>query len=572
MPAAVKAAGMACFFSLKGFGKMDVNETIVRILEDIGVGYVFGGSGQVNASMLLALEKSTRIKTVIAANEQAASFMAAGYAMFSDKLGVCFATGGPGAFNLFSGLAVAYSDSLPVLAITGYTSRSMRGKGALNESTGLSRTPDSQAMFAATTKKSVILEDGAHAVDILEELIHTAFEGRPGPVHLHIPKDMTIAPVPTMRSFALTVAPVLATQQQYDDFAAALAAALLEGKKAALLIGYGCVRSGARDVLTKLIEAYSLPFATTMDAKGYLPENHPLSLGVFGSSGDKGANEYLGSAEILLAVGNSFAENATFGFQSDLLAGKQLFHINIDRHEIGKVYAADYRLVSDAKPALEKLLPILSKTGIKPAAGKLTRCKHYDESLPDMSNGKIHPGRLVQMMSDLLPENAIVMGDAGAHMLWLSAYLNLTQNQLYQNPGSFGPMASHVNGSIGVKCANPKRPVICACGDGGYLMAGFELLTCVKENILVIYVIFNNGEYNVIKKFLLANFGRQAFMGVRNPDYVKFAQACGAEGFRVERAEDFAAVFVKALHLGRPCIIDAVVDGGVYPPMQIGKV
>lgn len=131
---------------------MDVNQTIVKILEDIGVDYVFGGSGQVNASMLLSLQKSEKIKTVIIQNEQAASFMAAGYAMFSKKLGVCFATGGPGAFNLFSGLAVAYSDSIPMLAITGYTSRAMRGKGALNESTGLSRTPDSQAMFAATTK------------------------------------------------------------------------------------------------------------------------------------------------------------------------------------------------------------------------------------------------------------------------------------------------------------------------------------------------------------------------------------------------------------------------------------
>ena len=170
---------------------MDVYQTIVKVLEEIGVDHVFGGSGQVNASMLLALNKSDKIKTQ---NEQAASFMAAGYGMFSKKLGVCFATGGPGAFNLFSGLAVAYSDSIPMLGISGYPSRYTRGKGALNETSGLSRTPDSQKMFAATTKKSVVLEDAKDTIPVLEELIYTAFEGRPGPVHLHIPpKFLTIA-------------------------------------------------------------------------------------------------------------------------------------------------------------------------------------------------------------------------------------------------------------------------------------------------------------------------------------------------------------------------------------------
>ena len=163
------------------------------------------------------------------------------------------------------------------------------------------------------------------------------------------------------------------------------------------------------------------------------------------------------------------------------------------------------------------------------------------------------------------------MGDAGAHMLWLSGYLNLNKNQIYQNPGSFGPMASHVNGSIGVKCANPNRPVICACGDGDYLMAGFELLTCVKNHIPVIYVIFNNSEFNVIKKFLLNNWGEQAFMDIKNPDYVKYAEACGAKGWQVKNGAEFEAAFTEALKMNQPCIIDAVIDGEVYPPMSMSK-
>jgi acetolactate synthase-1/2/3 large subunit len=188
---------------------MDVNQSVVRILESLGIDHMFGGSGQVNASMLLSLKKSRQIKTVIVRNEQAASFMACGYAMFSDKLGVCFATGGPGAFNLFSGMAVAYYDSLPILGITGYTSMSGRGKGSLNESTGQNRTPDSHKMFAATTKKSYILEHANDTCDIVEEALNIAYEGRPGPVHIHIPKDVTGAPVTNFRDITIDIKPVL---------------------------------------------------------------------------------------------------------------------------------------------------------------------------------------------------------------------------------------------------------------------------------------------------------------------------------------------------------------------------
>ena len=551
---------------------MDVNQTIVKVLEDIGVDHVFGGSGQVNASMLLSLQTSEKIKTVIIQNEQAASFMAAGYAMFSKKLGVCFATGGPGAFNLFSGLAVAYSDSIPMLAITGYTSRAMRGKGALNESTGLSRTPDSQAMFAATTKKSIILESGKDAIPVLEELIYTAFEGRPGPVHLHIPKDITIAEVPYYRKIDITLPKVSATDEQTEIFCKNFADNFSADKKPLLMVGYGCMRSEAKDVLEKLVNTWQIPFTSTMDAKGYLPEDNPLSLGIVGTSGDVGANEYFNEAKTVLAVGNSFAENATFAFNPKLFDGKKLFHINIDRHEIDKVYPADFRLVSDAKFALENLADYLAKHSVAALPKNLAAVKkHHDEKLPEFSNGKMHPGFLTQLISKHLPENTIIMGDAGAHMLWLSAYLSLDKNQWYQNPGSFGPMASHVNGSIGVKCANPDKTVVCACGDGDYLMAGFELLTCVKNKIPVIYVIYNNSEFNVIKKFLLANFGKQAFMDITNPDYVKYAESCGAKGWQVRNAAEFEAAFSEALKLNQPCIIDAIVDGEIYPPMQISK-
>ena len=552
---------------------MDVNQTIVKVLEDIGVKHVFGGSGQVNASMLLALRDSKKIKTVIIRNEQAASFMACGYTMFNPgNLGVCFATGGPGAFNLFSGMAVALSDSLPILAITGYTSMSQRGKGALNESTGLSRTPDSHAMFSATTKKSYIIERAEDTCDILEDALNTAFNGRPGPVHIHIPKDITTAEVPNFRPVKIDIKPVPAEDAAIKKAADTLTEAIRSQKKMLAIVGYGCVRSECAKELMQLIETYQIPFVQTMDARGLLPENHPLCLGQYGTSGDKAANAYFAEAECVLAMGNSYAQNATFGFKADLYEGKQLIHINIDPAEIDKVYKADVAVISDVKLALQKLLPALAAANLpKPQAPVLPTGKYYEDQ-PHADAKKLFPGDIVRLLSNNLPENAIVMGDAGSHMLWLSAYLQLNKNQRYQNPGSFGPMASHTNGCIGVKCANPDKVVIAGVGDGCYQMAGFELMTAVQYDIPVIWIIFNNNEFNIIKKFLLNMYNDEAFMTFDNPDFMKYAEACGAKAWHVEKLDEFVPALQEAIKLNKPCIIDVVVDNEVYPPFSLGRV
>lgn len=550
---------------------MNVCEAIVKNLEALGIDHVFGGSGQVNAPMLLALKKSAQIKTIIIRNEQAASFMACGYAMFSEKLGVCFATGGPGEFNLFSGLAVAYSDSLPVLAISGYTSISDRGKGALNESTGLSRTPNAPLMFASTTKKSFILEKPEQTCDILEEAINLAYEGRPGPVHIHTPKNITFADVPNFREIRLNIKPVSPRPEGIHAFAARLAEGLAKNEQMLLLIGYGAIRSHAENELLAFVEKFQMPFITTMDAKGVLPENHPLSLGVYGTSGDPGANRYFDNTTLVLALGNSFAQNATFAFKADLYDQKTLMHINIDPHEINKVYRADYAMVSDIRPAISAISRELSMLVGSVASKTITSEKWHDLPL-DYAGTKIHPGALVKALSKNLPENAIVLGDAGSHMLWLNCYLSLTGNQRYQNPGSFGPMASHTNAAIGVKCAHPDHVVISGSGDGCYMMAGFELMTAVENHIPVIWVIFNNGEFNVIKKLLINNFGEHAFMQFQNPDYVMYAKACGAEGYRVEKLEDFEPALQQAIQSNKPALIDVVVESEVYPPFSLKKV
>src|SRR5262245_24371592 len=219
---------------------MRVYDAIFRGLESIGVDAAFGGAGENAAGAMVALKHSTKIRPIITRNEQAAAFAACGYAMYTNKLGVCWATAGPGAFNLFSGLAVAMSDSYPMLAISGYASLDWSGKGSLNETSGVNRTPDSQAMFAATTKKSRLLTDIDDTIEVMEEAVNLAFEGRPGPVHIHVPENLTHrdAQVRNYRELQLDVKPMLPDPARVSAAAELLADALAKDKNVIALVGF----------------------------------------------------------------------------------------------------------------------------------------------------------------------------------------------------------------------------------------------------------------------------------------------------------------------------------------------
>ncbi len=299
---------------------MRVYEAIVKGLEGIGVDAAFGGAGENAAPLMLALKHSGKIRPVIARHEQGAAFMACGYAIYSGKLGFCFATAGPGAFNLFSGMAVAMSDSYPVLAVTGFASLEWKGKGALNETSGVSRTPDSQAMFSATTKRSYLLQNPADTCDVLEEAVNLAFGGRPGPVHIHVPENLAHpeVTVDNYRDIKLDIPPVAPDPAQIAAAAALLARTIAEGKRVLALIGYGAVRSRAGGEVCALLEKFQIPFVTTLDGKGIVPEDHPLRLGVFCDSGHRNAWKAFEQADLVLAIGNSFAQHATFNFRDDL--------------------------------------------------------------------------------------------------------------------------------------------------------------------------------------------------------------------------------------------------------------
>ena len=548
---------------------MRVYEAIVKGLEGIGVRAAFGGNGENVASLTLALEDS-KIRAILTRHEQAASFMACGYAMYTNRLGVCFATVGPGAFNLFSGLAVAMSDSYPVLAITGFVALDWRGKGAVNDTSGASRTPDSQAMFAATTKKSWLLTDIADTCDVLEEAVNTAFEGRPGPVHIGVPQNLTYRDqtVDNYRDIILDVRPVLPDPARVEAIAAALADALREDEPIVALVGFGAIRSGAGPEVRRFIERFQIPLLTTLDGKGIVSESHPLAIGVFSESGHSSAWKAFRKARVVVAIGNSLNQHATFGLRDDLFSGKLLIHINISASEIGKTYKADHALVADAKPAVAAITEALdTKVGQLPPRrvdGRDWEARHI-HNLAGVLTDSIHPGQLAQAIGRMLPANAVLLADAGAHLAWLGYYVELEEGQHFRKTGVFGPMAGHVNGAIGVQVAHPDRTVVVGCGDGCYSMAGFELMTAVEHDLPVIWVIFNDNEFKLIKLYQIATYGESGLVELQNPDFAGYARACGADGHRVENLEEFKEAFAAALRSGRPTVIDAKITRWAVP-------
>lgn len=544
---------------------MRVYEAMVKALEELGVDAMFGGAGENDASLMIALAHSKKIRGIITRHEQAASFMACGYSMFTGKLGVCFATAGPGAFNLFSGLAVAMSDSYPVLAISGFSSREWTGKGGLNETSGASRTPDSRRMFEACTKKAFFLEDAARTCDVLEEAVQVALAGRPGPVHITVPEDLTHPGVSAeLRPLQVTPPPVLPPPGAVAEAAGVLLRALEGGQRVVLLAGFGAIRSGAGGVVRRLVERYQIPVLTTLDGKGILPERHPLAVGVFSDSGHSEAWKAFLHADVVLAVGNSFAQHATFNFRPDLLDGKTLVHVNIDPAEIGKVYRAHHAVVGDARPALEAILAELSRT-LDPLPPRAVARHDHDAERVLALDDKLHPAHLSQAISRLLPEGGIVLGDAGAHSAWLGYHLALQVGQHFRKPGSFGPMAFGVNGALGVKAALPDRPVVVGCGDGGYLLSGFELLTAVQHDLPVVWVIYDDREFKLIKIFQVSAYGESGLTDFENPDYAGYARACGALGYRVETLAQFEDAFREALASRRPAVIDAAITRLALP-------
>ena len=543
------------------------SDLAVKILEENGVKYSFGVPGGHLLKFFDSIKESN-ITPILTKHESGASFMATGYAQVSGKIGVCIGTVGPGATNLVTGVASAYMDSVPLLIITAQVGNSAIGKGGLQEATGQGRTVDHVEIFDGMTKYSTLVNTGIKLGQSFNNAIKLAINGRPGPVHLDITADTFASEIEVDEK---TIKKIIRLSTTGDPETISQAAELLAGANSpAILAGAGA--NNAYEQILELVERYKIPIATTLRAKGIVPENHELSLGTVGLYGTNVANKYLRSdIDVLLAVGTSFSEFTTHTWDPKFQPKLGLIQIDIDPWEINKNYQTTISILGDSKLCLAQLLVELSKQEMKPnSVEALAREKQQRQyfSDPVMASDEvpIKPQRMMKSLRDVLPEDTIVFGDIGNNLAWVETFFQSTKPNTYYITSSLASMGYGVSAAIGGQIAAPDRQVVCICGDGGFQMQGMEVVTAVNYNVPVKWFIMNNSTLGMIKDTQNVLFkGRKFNTDFINPDYVKLAEAMGAVGYRVNSPGDIIDITKQALDNGRPTIIDVVIDPDEAP-------
>ncbi|MEK7389655.1 MAG: thiamine pyrophosphate-binding protein [Elusimicrobiota bacterium] len=555
---------------------------LLKYLEAEGVGCVFGIPGGPLMPLYEAMFASGSIRPIITKHEEGAAFMADGYARVSGRLGVCCTTTGPGATNALTGIACSYRDSVPVMLLTAQISTAAFGKGAAQESSPLSI--DIVELYKSVTKASAMLVSAEKMNDMARQLLRSCLSGRPGPVHFNLPADMM------KRLVVDEVWPPEQYRPQPELFdrrsVREAAGLLLRARRPAILAGYGTHISGGSGELIHLAERLSIPVATTPKAKGVFPENHPLSLGVFGLAGSPQADAFLLSdrTDLLLAIGTSMAEASTHAWDHRLARGKDLLQIDIDPSEIGKNYRVKTGLVGDVKRVLMELgfelereiqrmdpVPDLAERVAAIRECKREHPRTIDAAAMEDASLPYKPQRVIAEMRRALPEDAIVFVDIGNVMAWALHYFEArAPGSFYINMG-FGSMGHGVSAAIGGKLAAGPRPVVALVGDGAFAMNGMEIHTAVEHDIPVVWVVMNNGGHGMVHlgetrqfhgKFHTALFKHAL-------DVCGIARALGALAYKAEVPGDVEKYLHLALAANRPAVIEVCTDINAFPPATV---
>lgn len=551
---------------------MTAAEVIVRSLEKHGVEYVFGIPGGAIEPLNNALHKSA-IKVIVAKHEEGAAFMADGYARVSGAIGVCCSTAGPGATNMITGLASSFADSIPVIALTGQVATSLFGKGAIQEfsvqSSGI------VSIFKQITKYSDIIINEKKAGEMISRARRLALTGRKGPVHLNLPTDIMKRQVPETHERCST------TQVMGFDRGGVIEAAqlLLNAKRPVIVAGWGTVLSKADIELQELAEMMDIPVATSPKAKGILSESHPLSLGVLGFAGSPASREYVikRDVDVMLAVGTSFNEFVTSGWDKRLHPMKSLIHIDIDYNEIGKNYFVDVGIAGDARTVLRELIYELRRQ-LKKRKGVGDDRRKEVHSIKESTATKSRkldgvpykPQRLIMDLAASLPKDTLYFLDNGNSMAWAIRHLNMTLPYSFYVGLGFASMGFAVAASIGAKLAAGDRPVVALVGDGSFLMNGMEVATAVNHNIPVIWVVMNNSMlgtvYHARKLAAIPEGIESRFKPV---DFVKLAEGLGARGIRITKPGEInREMMAEIIAAGVPTVLDVIIDPEEVPPIH----
>ena len=555
--------------------KLTGAEIVVECLKEQGVDTVFGYPGGAILNIYDALyQHQDEITHILTSHEQGASHAADGYARATGRVGVCLATSGPGATNLVTGIATAYMDSVPVVAITCNVTNSLLGKDSFQEI-------DITGVTMPITKYNFIVKDVNRLATVIRRAFTIAQTGRPGPVLVDLPKDVVQAKAEfvwpeavSMRSYNPTYKPNLNQLRRSVE-------ELARAERPVILAGGGVILSDAAEALTALARKVHVPVTGTLMGLGGFAATDPLWTGMVGMHGTYAANMVINNADMLLCVGARFDDRVT-GKLTAFAPKARIVHIDIDPTSIRKNVEVHVPVVGDCRLALEGMLAIVEaklegkdwaaehKAWLETVAGwKNARPLNYQKK-----DGSIKPQEVVEALHTLTGGEAIIATEVGQHQMWVAQFYSFTRPRTLLTSGGLGTMGFGFPASLGAQFAFPDRKVITVAGDGSFQMNVQELGTVVANRLPIKVVILNNRHLGMVRQWQeLFYEGNYSFTNMEaQPDFVKLADAYGAEGYRISTPEELLPVLEKALNSPNPAIIDVQVarEENVYPIVPAG--
>lgn len=544
--------------------QLNGSDIIAEVLLEHGVDTVFGYPGGAVLNIYDALYKyRDKIHHVLTAHEQGASHAADGYARATGKTGVVIATSGPGATNLVTGIATAYMDSVPMVAITGNVGTSLIGRDAFQEVyiTGITMP---------ITKHNFMVQDISELAPILREAFKIANSGRKGPVLVDIPKDITAA---VTEFEAVKPEPIADTTVLDADKLKAVAKLINAAKRPVLELGGGVVSSEATEITRAFVEKTGIPTCHTLMAAGVLGYDEPLNYGLVGMHGSLVTNKAIDEADLLIAVGTRFSDRVALN--TDRFASRaKVVQIDIDQSEINKNVMVDAYLTGDVKTILTALLPMVKTAEHSEWIRTLDIYKQADY-IPQDDPDRITPHELVRAICEGTDKETVYVTDVGQHQMWAAQYIHHTGARNFLTSGGLGTMGYGYGAAIGAQFAYPEKRVVHITGDGSFHMNLNEACTAVSNNLPIITVIFDNRVLGMVRQWQTCFYGKRYSQTdpERKTDFVKVIEGFGGKGYRATTLAEFKAAYKQAQQDNCPVWIDCTIDKDdrVLPLIPAGK-
>ena len=543
--------------------KLTGSQIVIEVLLEQGVNTVFGYPGGTALNIYDELYKySDKIRHVLTAHEQGACHAADGYARATGKTGVVMSTSGPGATNLVTGIATAYMDSIPMVAITANVPDNLIGRDAFQEIciTGVTMP---------ITKHNFFVNDIDDLADTLREAFRIAGSGRKGPVLVDITKDVTADTAEYEKKSPVEPSPLPVIDMKDVE---TIAAMINKAKKPVAYIGGGVVASDAADEVRALVDKANIPVTYTLMAAGVVGYDHPHNLGMLGMHGSISANKAISQADFVLALGARFSDRVALNTKS-FAKKADIAMVDIDKSEINKNVTVDVSCIGDVKDFLTKLLPLVNEAEHPEWDESIIQWKEK-EKVVKSEGCRLHPAEIIDIMCDKAEDDTIYVTDVGQHQMWAAQYIKHNAAKKFLTSGGLGTMGFGYGAAIGAQVANPKKQVINIAGDGCFRMNMNEIATAVREEIPMIQVVINNHVLGMVHQwqglFYEKRYSSTIFKD--SVDFVKLAEAMGATAFRATNCEEFSEVLAKALEMKTPVLIDCIIDSedNVWPMVAPG--